>query len=74
MKAYAREVGLELRAFEQCFTGGRYQTAVQQDMDEGIRAGVTGTPSFFINGRQLTGAQPLEQFVQVIEEELAPAR
>jgi protein-disulfide isomerase len=74
LKAYAREVGLDLGAFEQCFTSGRYQAAVQQDLEEGSRLGVSGTPSFFINGRELTGAQPLERFVRVIEEELARPR
>lgn len=74
LKAYAREVGLELGTFEQCFTSGKYQVAVQQDVEEGSRLGVSGTPSFFINGRELSGAQPLDRFVQVIEEELARAR
>lgn len=37
---------------------------------EGTRAGVTGTPSFFVNGRLLSGAQRLKRFVQIIEEEL----
>jgi protein-disulfide isomerase len=44
---------------------------VQRDIDEGTRIGVTGTPAFFINGRPLSGAQPLEAFVRVIDEELA---
>ena len=39
-------------------------------MEEGSRLGVTGTPAFFVNGRPLQGAQPLEAFVKVIEEEL----
>jgi protein-disulfide isomerase len=48
---------------------------VQKDVEEGTRAGVTGTPGFFfINGRRLGGAQPLEHFVQIIEAELARAR
>jgi predicted DsbA family dithiol-disulfide isomerase len=38
---------------------------------EGTRLGITGTPSFFIDGRFVNGAQPLEKFVQIIEEELA---
>ena len=41
---------------------------------EATCAGVTGTPAFFINGRLLSGAQPLKHFVQIIEEELAWAR
>ena len=71
LKAYAKEVGLDVRAFEKCFSSGKYQAAVQKDIEEGTRAGVTGTPAFFINGRVISGAQPLESFVRVIDDELA---
>jgi protein-disulfide isomerase len=74
LKVYAQDVGLDLAAFEQCFDSGKYQAAVQQDVEEGGRFGVTGTPVFFINGRLLSGAQPLERFVQLIEDELARAQ
>jgi protein-disulfide isomerase len=47
---------------------------VQQDVEEGTRIGVTGTPAFCINGRLVSGAQPLESFTRVIEAELARAR
>jgi protein-disulfide isomerase len=50
------------------------QTAVQKDIEEGARLGVTGTPAFFVNGRLLVGAQPLENLVRVIDDELARAR
>lgn len=60
LQAYAREGGLDVSAFVQCVTSGKYQAAVQQDVDEGRRLGVTGTPAFLINGRMLTGAQSLE--------------
>jgi predicted DsbA family dithiol-disulfide isomerase len=66
--------GLDLSAFEQCVSSGTYRANVQQDIDEGTRAGVSGTPAFFINGRLVSGAQPLESFVRVIEDELARAR
>ncbi len=69
LKAYAREAGLDVEDFEQCLTSGKYQAAVQKDVEEGTRLGVTGTPTFFINGRLLSGAQPLESFVRIIEEE-----
>ena len=39
-------------------------------MQSGQRAGVTGTPAFFINGRFISGAQPYEKFVEIIEDEL----
>ena len=73
-KASAQEVGLDLPAFEQCFKSGTYQATVQQDVDEGTRAGVTGTPACCINGRVISGVQPLENFTRVIEDELARAR
>jgi protein-disulfide isomerase len=56
---------------EQCLSSRKYGAAVQKDVEEGTRSGVTGTPTFFVNGRMLTGAQPLESFLRVIEEELA---
>ncbi len=74
LKTYAQEVGLDVPAFEQCVSSRKHQAAVQKDLDEGMRAGVTGTPAFFINGRVVSGAQPLESFVQMIEEEMARAR
>ncbi len=74
MKAYAQEVGLDVAACEQCVSSGTYQATVQQDVEEGTRAGVTGTPAFCINGRLVAGAQPLESFTRVIEDERARAR
>jgi predicted DsbA family dithiol-disulfide isomerase len=51
----------------------RFVAAVEKDVADGKRAGVTGTPAFYINGRMLSGAQPVEAFVKVIEAELASA-
>lgn len=70
-KGFAKEVGLDVAAFEKCFDGGKYKAAVEKDIEEGKRAGVTGTPAFFVNGRLLSGAQPLDAFVRVIDDELA---
>lgn len=67
---YAQQVGLDLTKFEPCLSGGVHRAAVQRNLDDGTRLGITGTPAFFINGRPLSGAQPLEAFVRVIEEEL----
>ena len=44
---------------------------MQKDIDEGGRLGVLGTPTFFINGRVISGAQPLESFARIVDEELA---
>ncbi len=71
LKAFAREVGLDLPAFDQCVASGKHQADVRRDVEEGTKAGVTGTPAFFVNGRLLSGAQPFESFARVIEEELS---
>jgi len=73
LKAIAKEVDLEMEAFERCLNARSYGSAVQQDIDEGTRVGVIGTPTFFINGRVISGAQPLESFTRIVDEELARA-
>ncbi len=70
-KALAKEVGLDAVAFESCLSSGKFLAAIKVDMEEGNRVGVSGTPAFFINGRQISGAQPLEAFTRVIDDELA---
>ncbi|MGH9425481.1 MAG: thioredoxin domain-containing protein, partial [Terriglobia bacterium] len=71
LKNYAAQVGLDSKEFTSCLFQSIHHAAVQRDLDEGSRLGVEGTPAFFINGRFLSGAQPLEEFVRVIDEELA---
>jgi protein-disulfide isomerase len=68
---YAEQVGLAMSQFQVCLSEGIHQAAVQKDRMAGTKLGITSTPMFFINGRPLSGALPLERFVQVIEEELA---
>lgn len=74
LKQSATEIGLDAAAFNQCLDSGKYAAEWQKDVDEGSSYGVTGTPAFFINGRLLSGAQPLEAFTTVIDEELARAQ
>jgi protein-disulfide isomerase len=71
LKQAASELGLDSAKFDQCLDSSKYASEVQSDVDEGARYGVTGTPAFFINGRLLGGAQPLQAFTEVIDEELA---
>lgn len=71
LKSYAREVGLDLGSFERCLTSGKYKAVVQKDLSEGTQLGITGTPAFFINGREISGSQPLQVFAAMIDEELA---
>ena len=63
-------IGLEVSTFQTCIDGRKYQEKVERNYAAGVKAGVSGTPAFFINGRLLSGAQPLEAFKAVIDEEL----
>lgn len=70
LRRYAEQVKLDVAKFENCLSTGAHKAAVQKDVEEATRLGVTGTPAFFVNGRSLTGAQPFEAFARIIEEEL----
>jgi protein-disulfide isomerase len=67
---YAKALGLEIPTFQACVDGRKYQEKVERNYAAGVKAGVSGTPAFFINGRLLSGAQPFEAFKMVIDEEL----
>ena len=70
LKSYAKEIGLNVDSFDRCFASRKYKAVVQQDLNEGAQLGLTGTPTFFINGREISGGQPLEAFTAMIDEEL----
>jgi protein-disulfide isomerase len=68
---YANEMELDAERFEKCLKEHRFASQVEADMMEGQQAGVTGTPSFFVNGINISGAKPADDFFQLIEAELA---
>jgi protein-disulfide isomerase len=68
---YAQELGLNMNTFEACLSDRKYQQAVQTDSDFAVDLGIRSTPTFFINGLAIVGAQPLDVFKQVIDKELA---
>jgi len=68
---YARKVKLDDNQFGACLTSGKYKAGIDKDLQEGKKAGVSGTPGFFINGIVLSGSQPKDAFTRVIDEELA---
>ncbi|OGY18057.1 MAG: hypothetical protein A2784_05085 [Candidatus Chisholmbacteria bacterium RIFCSPHIGHO2_01_FULL_48_12] len=70
MQQYARGVGVNMAQFNNCYEGEKYKAAVEADVALAARLGATGTPTFYINGRSLVGAQPIAAFKVVIEEEL----
>jgi protein-disulfide isomerase len=66
----ATALSLELDAFNECIDQGTYRQQVEDETREANSFGIRGTPGFVINGRVLTGAQPLDQFIAVIDDEL----
>ena len=71
---YAKEIGLDTGSFDQCLASGKHKSTLKKAVAEGSQLGLTGTPAFFVNGRELVGAQPLEAFSAIIDEELALAK
>ncbi|MFH1971948.1 MAG: DsbA family protein [archaeon] len=71
LKAYAEELELDTETFNTCLDSGEKAEEVAKDVAEGTELGVSGTPAFFINGKSLVGAQPLESFQAIIDVELA---
>ena len=71
LKAYAKKVGADMTKFEECVKSKKYEAQVQADFDEGVKVGVNSTPSFFINSQPILGARPLEEFSEIIDEELS---
>ena len=68
---YASQLDLDVEEFVECLDSGRYEEEVQADFDFAANLGVRSTPTFFVNGIAVVGAQPFEVFQQVIEQELA---
>jgi protein-disulfide isomerase len=68
---YAQELKLNMATFESCLSDHKYQQTIQEDSDFAINLGIRSTPTFFINGLAVVGAQPLDVFRQVIDKELA---
>jgi protein-disulfide isomerase len=71
LKAHARALGLDAVAFDRCLDSGRMAPVVEQNRKLGETVGLNSTPSFFVNGRPLSGAQPFERFREIIDFELA---
>jgi len=69
-EAYASQLDLDADAFAACLDEDRYLEAVTADRDYALELGVGSTPTFFINGIPVVGAQPYEVFAQIIDYEL----
>jgi predicted DsbA family dithiol-disulfide isomerase len=70
LKQRAVDLKLNTDKFNECLDSGRQVAAIQKDVQEGARSGVTGTPAMFINGRFLNGNQPYPAIKDIIDDEL----
>ena len=71
LEKYAQELGLNMAKFKAALDSGKFKEKVQKDSAEGMKVGANGTPTFFINGQKVEGAQPFDAFKAVIDRELA---
>jgi protein-disulfide isomerase len=74
LEAWAKELGLNMAKFKKALADDKYGKTIQEQQALASSLGARGTPAFFINGRNLRGAQPLPAFTAVIDEELAKAK
>ena len=70
IKKWASQIGLDTNKFNQCLDSEKYKLEVEKDMADGSAYGVSGTPTLFINGKPVIGAQPFSVFKVIIDEEL----
>lgn len=72
LKVMANRLGMDQSKFDSCLDSGRYAEQIQNDLAEGARAGMTGTPALFVNGIEIPGgAVPYETVARVLDRELA---
>ncbi len=69
-KGFADQIGLDAQKFNDCLSTNKYADEIAADEKDGEAYGVTGTPTFFINGWRLVGAQPTSEFETLIDKEL----
>lgn len=71
LQAFAEELNLDMGDFNDCLSSGKYRSQTTQDRSDGDAAGVTGTPTFFINGKAVKGAVDIATMRSEIEAALA---
>jgi len=74
LEKYAKQVGANIKKYNECYKAKKFAGAVQKDIAAGEKIGVRSTPTFFINGQILSGAVPIDQFEEIIDEELQMAK
>lgn len=70
-KKWAVDMGLDTAKFNNCVDQKQHSDVIDEDQKAGVEVGVSGTPTFYVNGKQLVGAQPFSAFQTAIDAELA---
>jgi predicted DsbA family dithiol-disulfide isomerase len=70
LRKYAKQLELDAERFENCLESGRFRPEVEENISTGLSAGVSSTPTYFINGKLKTGAPTVEEFREIIDAEL----
>ncbi len=73
LEKYAQEIGLDMNKFKAALDSKKWEKTIAEDQALAADVGARGTPSFFINGRKLAGAQPFAKFKEIIDDELKRA-
>jgi protein-disulfide isomerase len=74
LKRYAATAGMDAGRFNTCLDTSKHAERVREGVAQGTRLGVNSTPTVFVNGRRVSGAQPYEVFAAVIDEELSRSK
>jgi protein-disulfide isomerase len=73
LREHARSAGLDPERFGTCLASGKFVAPIESDLQAGVVAGVSATPTFYINGVPLVGVQSASAFEKIIDSELAEA-
>jgi protein-disulfide isomerase len=74
LEQYTKDAGLDVGRWKRCYADKKFETKIKYEQAAGTGLGASGTPAFFINGRFLSGAQPLPSFQTIIDDELKKAK
>lgn len=74
LEKYAKEAGVDMNRWKACVSSNKFKSRIEEEQAKMVALGARGTPAFFINGRFLSGAQPIENFKTIIDEELKKAK
>ncbi len=74
LERYAKQIGVDVNRWKKCYADNKHKARIEEDQRVAMQLGARGTPAFFINGRFLSGAQPLPAFEALIDEEIKKAK